>query len=64
MHAIGQRDIELGSRDVAWGWKVYLPQGLFDKPLFRNLFRDLGCRGQLFDSGKPFPIPPGAVVDL
>ena len=64
MHRIGQRNIKLGSRDVAGGWEVYLPQGLFGKPLFRNIFRDLGCSSQLFDGSQSFPVPPGAVVDL
>ena len=64
MYSIGQRDIELGPRDVAGPWEVYLPQGLFGKPLFRNISRDLGCGSQLFDGGQPFPVPPGAVVDI
>ena len=64
MDRIGSRDIELGPRDVAGAWEVYLPQGLFGKPLFRNIFRDLGRGSQLFHSGKAFPVPPGAVVDL
>ena len=64
MDHIGQRDIKLGSRDVAGAWEVYLPQGLFGKPLFHNIFRDLGCGSQLFDGGQPFPVPPGAIVDL
>ena len=64
MNRIGQRDIKLGSRDEAGAWEVYLPQGLFGKPLFRNIFRDLGCNSQLFDGGQSFPVPPGAVVDL
>ena len=64
MDRIGQRDIELGPWDVAGPWEVYLPQGMFGQPLFRNIFRDLGCSSQLFDGGQPFPILPGAVVDL
>ena len=64
MHRIGQRDIELGSRDVAGAWEVYLPQGLFGKPLFCNIFRDFGSSSQLFDGGQPFPVTPGAIVDL
>ena len=64
MHRIGQRDIKLGPRDVAGAWEVYLPQGLFGKPLFCNIFRDLGCSSQLFDGGQLFPVPPGAVADL
>ena len=64
MHRIGQRDIKLGLRDVAGAWEVYLPQGSFGKPLFCNIFRDLGCSSQLFDGSQPFPVPPGAVVDL
>ena len=42
VHGIGPRDIELGSRDVAWAGEVILPQGLFGKPLFRHIFRDFG----------------------
>ena len=61
---IGQRDIKLGPRDVAWRREVYLLQGLFGEPFFCHLFRGLGCRGQLFNGGKAFPVPPGAVVDL
>ena len=61
---IGQRDIKLGPRDVAGAWEVYLPQGLFGKPFFCHLFRGLSGRGQLFDGGKAFPVPPGAVVNL
>ena len=61
---IGQRDIKLGPWDVAGAWEVYLPQGLFGKPFFCHLFRGLSCRGQLFDGGKAFPVPPGAVVNF
>ena len=64
VHGIRQRDIELGSRDVAGAGEVNLPQRLFGKPAFRNIFRDFSCGSQLFDGGHPFPIPPGAVVDL
>ena len=64
MHHIGQRNIKLGPRDVAGCWEVYLPQGLFGESFFCHLFRDPSRGSQLFHSGKAFPVPPGAVVDL
>ena len=64
VHGIGQRDIELGSRDVAGAGEVNLPHRLFGKPGACNIFRDFSCGSQLFDGGHPFPIPSGTVVDL
>ena len=64
VHGIGHRDIELGSRDVVGAGEVNLPQRLFGKPAFRNIFRDLGSGRQFFDGGHPFPVPFGTVVDL
>ena len=64
VHGIGQRDIELGSRDVAVVGEVNLPQGLFGEPGACDIFRDFSRGSQLFDGGHPFPIPSGTVVDL
>ena len=40
VNGIGQRDIKLGSRDVAGPWEVNLPQCLFGKPAFCRIFRN------------------------
>ena len=64
VHRIGQRDIKLGPRDVAWWWEVYLPQGLFNKPFFCHIFRGPSGSSKFFDSCKTFPVAPGTVVDL
>ena len=64
MDRVGSRHIKFRARNVSWRRKIDLPQGLFVKPLFGNIFRHFCRLCQFFDGRDAFPVALGAVVDF
>ena len=56
-------DIKLRSRYVSWSRQVDLPDCLSLQPVLSHIFRNLGCRRQMFDGCDSLPIAPGAIID-
>ena len=64
VNRVGWGEIEFWPRNVEWREEGDLPKCLFDQPLLRGIFRDLGGRDELSYTGKAFLVPLQAVVDL